>query len=195
MKIDELNLELVRSMSDSEYSHKRPVFGVGPSNAKIALIGEAPGGEEEKRGEPFVGKAGKNLMEFLNIPGLSRDEIYITNAVKIRPSKLSPKTGRELNRSPVSAEIKFFNPFLHRELEIIAPEYIVTLGSVPLKAVTGQNFKIGDCHGTKLKAGLYENIFALYHPAAVIYNQSLKEVYLRDLEILRDEIRKGGSMP
>jgi len=185
LKIEELNIELAKKMSNSEYAYKRPVFGLGPENAKIALIGEAPGGEEEARGKPFVGKAGKNLTEFLNIIGLLRSEIYITNAVKLRPSKISPKTGKELNRSPNVAEIKFFNTFLHKELEIIAPKYIVTLGNVPLLAVTGQNLKIGDCHGTLIKAEAYENIFALYHPAAVIYNQSLKDVYLKDLAMLR----------
>lgn len=188
MNIDELNLELSESILKSEYCLKRPVFGLGPLNAKIALVGEAPGGDEEKYGKPFVGKAGKNLTEFLSAINLSRDEVYITNTVKIRPTKLSPKTGRELNRSPKAAEINFFVPFLHRELEIIAPRYIVTLGNVPLNAVAGQALRIGDYHGGLVKSGGYENIFALYHPAAVIYNQSLKEVYIRDLEVLRGAI-------
>jgi len=189
MKIEELNEELAEAMKAREYAHKRPVFGLGSLNAKIALVGEAPGHEEEAQGKPFVGKAGKNLSEFLSALGLTRDEVYITNAVKLRPSKPSPKTGKELNRTPNPREIEFFNPYLHRELAIIAPKYIVTLGNVPQRAVTGQDLKIGDCHGKLLSAGAYERIFALYHPAAVIYNQSLKEVYLRDLEALRDEIR------
>jgi len=185
LKIDELNNELAKHMLESEYAHKRPVFGQGAVDAKIALVGEAPGGEEELAGQPFVGKSGKNLTEFLSRLNLSRDEVYITNAVKIRPSKPSPKTGRELNRTPNMQEIKFFNPYLHRELEIIAPKYIVTLGNVPLRAVSGQDFKIGECHGKLIKASVYENIFALYHPAAIIYNQSLLDVYLNDLEALR----------
>ncbi|MCL2565905.1 MAG: uracil-DNA glycosylase [Defluviitaleaceae bacterium] len=189
MTVDELNEELWAAMKASEYADKRPVFGLGSPNAKIALVGEAPGHEEEKLGEPFVGKAGKNLTEFLKAVGLTRDELYITNAVKLRPSKPSPKTGRALNRTPNAREIEFFNPYLHRELEIISAKYIVTLGNVPLRAVTGQDLKIGDCHGRLLSAGVYKNVFALYHPAAVIYNQSLKEVYLRDLEALCDEIR------
>jgi len=188
-----LNKELANHMIGSEYAHKRLVFGVGPGNAKIALIGEAPGGEEEKAGQPFVGKAGKNLTEFLSKLNISRDDVYITNAVKLRPSKPSPKTGRELNRTPNSREIEFFNPYLHRELEIIAPKYIVTLGNVPLSAVTGQNLKIGECHGQIIKAGNYENVFALYHPAAIIYNQDLKDVYANDLEVLRKLINGNGA--
>lgn len=195
MKIRELNKELAKHMKESEYAHKRPVFGLGPNNAEIALVGEAPGHDEEKQGEPFVGKAGKNLTEFLNILGLSRDKVYITNAVKIRPSKPSPKTGKELNRTPNSKEIEFFNPYLHKELEIIKPKYIVTLGNIPLRAVTGQNLKIGSCHGRITASGNYKNIFALYHPAAVIYNQSLKEVYLKDLEALRNEIQNCPVRP
>ena len=159
MKIDELNAELKKHMDKSEYAHKTPVFGEGKINAKIALVGEAPGGEEEKAGRPFVGKAGKNLTEFLSSLNLSRDEVYITNAVKLRPTKPSPKTGRELNRTPSAQEIQFFNPYLHRELEIIAPCYIVTLGNIPLRAVSGKDIKIGECHGRLVKAPCaYENI-------------------------------------
>ena len=186
MKIDELNAELRTCMQESEYAHKNPVFGEGKLNAKIALVGEAPGGDEEKAGRPFVGKAGKNLTEFLSSLNLSREEVYITNAVKLRPSKPSPKTGRELNRTPNSKEIQFFNPYLHRELEIISPKYIVTLGNIPLRAVSGFDIRIGDCHGRVIDIPcVYENIFALYHPAAVIYNQSLKDTYMNDLEKLR----------
>lgn len=190
MKIDELNAELKAHMIESEYAHKRVVFGEGKTNAKIALVGEAPGGDEEKEGRPFVGKAGRNLTEFLSALKLSRSEVYITNAVKLRPSKPSPKTGRELNRTPNSKEIQFFNPYLHRELEIIAPKYIVTLGNIPLRAVSGLDIRIGDCHGRLVKTPcVYENIFALYHPAAVIYNQSLKDTYMNDLEKLRKLLR------
>jgi len=191
LKIEELNQELERRMIESKYAHKRPVFGQGKLNATIALVGEAPGGEEEREGRPFVGKAGKNLTEFLTSINLSRDEVYITNAVKLRPSKPSPKTGRELNRTPSADEIKFFNQYLHLELEIIAPKYIVTLGNVPLRAVSGLDLKIGYCHGRLVSGNGYENIFALYHPAAVIYNQALKDVYADDLEKLRELIDNG----
>ena len=184
MEIQELNDELKVKMLESEYKDKPPVFGYGPLNAKIALIGEAPGGDEEKQGRPFVGKAGKNLTELLNTIGLSREEIYITNTVKIRPTKISPKTGNNLNRPPDKNEIVFFKPFLLRELEIIAPDYIVTLGNVALNAVSDKKTGIGDCHGRITDTGLYVNVFALYHPAAIIYNQSLKQVYLDDLNKL-----------
>ena len=185
MDIKTLNKKIEESMRKSEYKDKMPVFGLGPVNAKIALIGEAPGADEEKQGRPFVGKAGKNLTELLETIGLNRDEIYITNTVKIRPTKISPKTGKYLNRAPNTSEIAFFRPFLLEELEIIAPEYIVTLGNVPLNAVSDEKVSIGDCHGKPMDSGVYTNVFALYHPAAIIYNQSLKEVYLGDMKNLR----------
>ena len=77
----------------NKYPNSKLVFGEGQKNAKIFIIGEAPGGDEEKQGRPFVGKAGKNLDEFLKIAGVSRSDVYITNTVKIRPTKISAKTG------------------------------------------------------------------------------------------------------
>ena len=184
MEIKKLNNELRENMLQNGYKDKAPVFGLGPVNARIALIGEAPGADEEKQGMPFVGKAGKNLTELLDTIGIKRDEVYITNTVKIRPTKISPKTGNNLNRAPNSNEIAFFRPFLLKELEIIAPEYIVTLGNVALNAVSAKKVSIGDCHGSLTDTGLYTNVFALYHPAAIIYNQSLKETYLEDMNRL-----------
>ena len=184
VKIHNLNDEIKASMLNSEYRDRTPVFGRGPVNPRIALIGEAPGADEEKQGMPFVGKAGKNLTELLDTIGLKRDDIYITNTVKIRPTKTSPKTGKKLNRPPDKNEIAFFSPFLLKELEIIEPEYIVTLGNVALNALSNKKTSIGDCHGSLTDTGLYINVFALYHPAAIIYNQSLKETYLDDMSRL-----------
>jgi len=184
VEIAGLNDEILENMLKSEYAEKRPVFGFGPVKAKIALIGEAPGADEEKQGRPFVGKAGKNLTELLDTIGLKREEIYITNTVKIRPTKISPKTGKDLNRAPNTNEIAFFKPFLMRELEIISPKFVVTLGNVALNAVSDKKVSIGECHGKITNTGLYINVFALYHPAAIIYNQSLKEIYLDDMNSL-----------
>ena len=85
------------------------VFGEGPQNPKLMLIGEAPGEQESLQGRPFVGKAGKNLDHFLELAGLAREEIYISNVVKIRPTKTG-STGRLSNRPPTKEEIAFFRP-------------------------------------------------------------------------------------
>ena len=167
------------------YRHIKLVFGEGLKNAKIMLIGEAPGASEEKQGRPFVGVAGKNLDEFLKIMELERADIYITNVVKLRPSKSNPKTGNTVNRPPTKEEIEDFLPLLEKEIEEIKPEFIVTLGNVPLKAVTkNQKITIGDVHGQKIDVN-GQKILPLYHPASIIYNRSLKQTYLNDLSNIK----------
>ena len=184
--LNELNKQLKTELDKSIYFDKKLVFGDGNQNTKIFLIGEAPGGEEEKQGKPFVGKAGKNLDEFMEIVGLDRKDIYISNVVKFRPTNLSPKTGKPVNRTPNSNEIKFFLPFLMEEIEIVCPDLVVTLGNVPLKAILNDNKKlIGDLHG-KLIDTIKFKLFPLYHPASIIYNRSLKEVYLDDIERIKE---------
>lgn len=164
------------------------VFGEGNKNSDIILIGEAPGGEEERLRRPFVGKAGQNLTEFLDTLELAREDIYITNVVKVRPTKISEKTGNPVNRQPNMEEIGFFINYLIREIKIINPKIIVTLGNFALKAVTNDaNAKIGAMHGKLKKIGRY-NIFPLYHPASIIYNQGLKSVYDNDLLKLKEYI-------
>ena len=157
------------------------VFGEGPNNPRLMLIGEAPGEQESLLGRPFVGKAGKNLDHFLELAGLAREEIYITNVVKLRPTKTG-RTGRLSNRPPTRDEIALFRPWLIREIEAIAPRLIATLGNVPLQALTDSRQTIGQAHGRMLPAGETGlSLFALYHPASLIYRRELTEVYERDV--------------
>lgn len=158
------------------------VFGEGPLHPKLMLIGEAPGEQETLMGRPFVGKAGKNLDHFLELAGMRREEIYISNAVKIRPTKTG-KTGRISNRPPTKEEIALFRPWLLREIDLVAPQVIATLGNVPLFAVTGdRRLTIGEAHGRVMEAGeTGRRLFALYHPASLIYNRALEPVYEQDV--------------
>lgn len=167
---------------------KRLVFGEGNERANVVMIGEAPGEQEALQGRPFVGKAGKNLDEFLELSGMDRRALYITNTVKIRPTKIS-QAGRVVNRPPKPEEIKLFTPWLLRELRMIAPGIIVTLGNVSLKALLGNDKTIGECHG-KWYEWEMARVYPLYHPASVIYNPSLKEVYRADVIRLGEEVRK-----
>ena len=161
------------------------VFGEGPLHPKLMLIGEAPGEQETLMGRPFVGKAGKNLDRFLELAGMRREEIYISNAVKIRPTKTG-KTGRISNRPPTKEEIALFRPWLLREIDLVAPQVIATLGNVPLYAVTGdRRLTIGEAHGRVMEAGeTGRRLFALYHPASLIYNRALEPVYEQDVRAL-----------
>lgn len=187
--------QLRKALETSLYQGKTIVFGEGARSPVLMMIGEAPGGEEEKQGRPFVGKAGKNLSAFLEVLGLKREEIYISNVVKLRPVKESPKTGKAVNRPPSGEEIAFFLPFLQEEIAMVAPKVIVTLGNVPLKAVSGEKGAvIGDYHGKPLPLAEGRILFALYHPAAVIYNRSLQAVYDGDLLALRAFLESEGLL-
>lgn len=175
------------------YPDEKLVLGRGNLNSPIVLVGEAPGRKEVEFNEPFVGQAGKHLDEFLQVLELDKEDIYITNSVKYRPTKLNPKTGRLSNRTPTAKEIESFRSFLLEEIDIIKPKIIVTLGNTSLKSLFEKDVKIGDVHGKLISVEIYDNkynLFPLYHPAAVIYNRSLKEVYLNDLQNLKKELNK-----
>ena len=181
---DELSIE----------SQKPLVFGDGLADHPVLmLIGEAPGEQETLQGRPFVGRAGKNLDVFLQTVGLNRDEIYISNVVKIRPTKISA-AGRVVNRPPSREEKALFTPWLMKEISIVRPDALVTLGNVALQAFADD--VIGNRHGrwsqvviTPPEEGAFTlPLFALYHPASVIYNASLKTVYEQDLQTLTDSL-------
>ncbi len=169
------------------------VFGDGDAKASLLLIGEAPGRDEVEQKKPFVGKAGKNLNEFLDVLGLRREQIYITNVCKFRPFKVSAK-GTVSNRPPTKQEVLQAQDFLHREIGEIAPRMIVTLGNTPLRAVRNDPAAtIGAWHGRPEKVMVNArqyHLFALYHPASIIYNPSLKEVYRGDLCALAKCLQK-----
>lgn len=152
------------------------------------MIGEAPGKNEEETGKPFVGAAGKNLNEFLQILNLNRDDIYITNVVKIRPSKLNETTGKVANRPPNKREIEVSVDTLFKQIDIIKPRIVVTLGNVPLRALLKNDaVKIGDYHGKIVELEKFK-LFPLYHPASIIYNRGLYDTYLEDVRELKKYI-------
>lgn len=187
--LDNLYEKLFEAMAQNALN-ERVIKGEGPFFGTLAFVGEAPGAEEEKKGRPFVGSAGKNLDMFLSTLKVNREDVYITNVVKWRPKRTSSRTGRFINRTPSSREIKLCSPFLFEELKIVEPKITITLGNVALKAVTGDDsLKIGDCHGVLLTvSGL--DIFPLYHPASVIYNKALYDIYEQDLRQLKTVIER-----
>lgn len=171
----------------SVHGNNKYVFGEGDVNSRIVFIGEAPGADEEASGRPFVGKAGKNLSAFLTSAGIERSNIYITNAVKFRPVKINEKTGRASNRTPTSDEISFYREWLIKELAVIAPSLVVTLGNTPLFAVTGNKaLKISSVHGELFEHhdatyNLSFKLMPFYHPAAIIYRRKLISEYEKDM--------------
>lgn len=164
------------------------VLGEGKSDRPVLmLIGEAPGETEVIKRRPFVGKAGKNLDEFLALAQLKRDEIFVSNTVKIRPVEIGP-TGRKRNRAPNREELSLFIPWLFREIEAVQPAALVTLGNVPLKALTDKKTSVGDCHGQWLSSAAGVPLFALYHPASIIYRRALAPVYEQDVLALAQSL-------
>ena len=185
--LEDVNLKLIEDAKEV-FEDRKIVLGDGNLDSIVMLIGEAPGAEEEKEGRPFVGKAGKNLMKFLDSISVSREQVYISNVVKIRPFKVNPKSGRIVNRPPNKEELEFFKPYLEMEIKALKPEIIVTLGNVPLQAVLkSTDAVIGNYHG-KIVMVDDTKVFPLYHPAAIIYNQSLASIYEQDVEELRKVI-------
>jgi len=162
-----------------------PVIGEGSHYAKIMFIGEAPGKNEAKTGKPFCGASGKILDELLASAGIDRKDVYVTNIVKDRPP---------FNRDPLPEEIKIYGPFLDRQVEIIQPQVIATLGRFSMDYIMrkfgleNQLKSISQMHGKMFDAEvLYGNIkiIPLYHPAVAIYNRNTKDTLIKDFQVLR----------
>jgi uracil-DNA glycosylase family 4 len=164
----------------------RPVVGEGDPDARILFVGEAPGAEEAKAGRPFVGPAGDVLDELLRSVGLDREEVYITSVLKDRPPG---------NRDPRAEEIRVYRPFLSRQIAIIQPEVIATLGRFALQVILdelgmsqrGQG--LGELHGKALEAQAEYGalvVVPLYHPAAVFYNPDLQDTLQEDFHSLSE---------
>ena len=188
--MEKFRAELSRLIADLYEGEKKVlVFGEGNPGARVMLVGEAPGEQEALKGRPFVGKAGKNLDEFLELAGIDRSELYVTNAVKFRPTKLSA-AGRTVNRPPTQEEIALCVPYLEAEIGQVNPRLILTLGNVALQAMLGKEAKIGQYHGRAAQTADGRTVFALYHPASIIYNPKLRQTYAEDLAQLRAYLTK-----
>lgn len=142
------------------------VNGEGASQAAIMLVGEQPGDEEDLRGHPFVGPAGRLLDEILEEAGLTRKSVYITNAVK--HFKWEPRGKRRLHKKPGLREINACNVWLEQEISEIAPATIVALGSTALRALTGATLTIAVARGAELRHGQGARMIASYHPSAIL---------------------------
>ncbi|HOV26537.1 MAG TPA: uracil-DNA glycosylase [Pseudobacteroides sp.] len=191
-KQDRLN-ELYQEYRN-EFEGEEIVLDWGNIDTRILLIGEAPGKDEVKLSKPFVGAAGKNLNKFLEAIGLIRDDIFVTNSIKYRLSKINPKSGRKINRPPTKDDIEKNKKYLLKEIEIISPEIIVTLGNVPLKMVSNdKSISIGNVHGELMKVQILNreySLYPLYHPASILYNASLQDVYMEDVLKLKSILEK-----
>lgn len=188
--------EEVRGLDESplcEYRNKngyQPVFGEGDPDSSLMLVGEAPGAQEAKTGRPFVGKAGRVLTYLLESIGIQREDVYITNVVKDRPPG---------NRDPRAEEIALYAPFLLRQIEIIRPDVVATLGRLAMRFVLQEyhlperGATIGELHGEVLEADASHGnvlIVPLYHPAAGFFDPDLDDVMQQDFQVLKQVVQK-----
>ncbi len=161
------------------------VFGVGNPNADIMLIGEAPGADEDRQGEPFVGRAGQLLNKILESVGFKREEVYICNILKCRPPN---------NRDPLPSEVEQCEPYLHKQIELIGPKIIVALGRIAGQTLLRTNDPLASLRG-RMHDYLGIPMMVVYHPAALLRNPAWKRTMWEDMKQLRSyyDSRIGGS--
>jgi DNA polymerase len=161
------------------------VFGNGNADADLMFVGEAPGAEEDRQGLPFVGRAGGLLTELLGEIGLSRDDVFVANVLKCRPPG---------NRDPQPSEIESCQPYLYRQVELIEPRVIATLGNFATKLLTGNRAGISRVHGSTQVhelAGRSVFLMPLFHPAAALRTPSLVETLREDFGRLSELLQQA----
>ena len=155
------------------------VFGVGNEQAEVMLIGEGPGEQEDLKGIPFVGPAGKLLDDMLEMIDLDRSKVYIANIVKCRPPR---------NRDPLNVEQEACRPWLDRQIALVDPKIIVCLGRIAAMSLIKEDFRITRDHGRWFDLGS-RRIMATYHPSALLRDVDKRPEAFMDLRTLRKEIR------
>jgi len=167
----------------------RVVFGTGDPNADLMFVGEAPGFHEDKQGVPFVGAAGKLLEQLLAGIGLSREEVYIANVLKCRPPG---------NRDPLPEEIQACESHLWRQIELIEPRVVATLGNFATKLLSGRPTGITRVHGQEQEVTLGGRrvlLYPIYHPAAALYTPRMLEVLKSDFARLPELMGREVAPP
>ncbi len=197
-KLRAIRDELVNLKESPLYDYRQrngyfPVIGQGDHYADIMFIGEAPGKNEAETGRPFCGASGRVLDELLVSIDLERSSVYVTNIVKDRPPN---------NRDPLKTEIDLYAPFLERQIGIIQPKVIATLGRFSMEFILRRfgafqaNQKISQLHGAVIKVRApygRASVVPLYHPAAALYNASQRETLEKDFQVLKQFVSHGES--
>lgn len=188
MKHPHIPLETLRAQAEACHAcplaegRTNVVFGVGNPNARVLIVGEAPGKNEDRQGEPFVGAAGKYLNELLAYAGLRREDVYIANVLKCRPPG---------NRNPMPSEIEVCTPFLREQTRTIDPAFIVTLGNFATKFILKTDRGITGLHGKLYQTGKFK-VFPVFHPAAAIYDRSKRPDLEDDFATLGEYLLQAG---
>ena len=164
-------------------TRNKTVFGSGPSNAKVMIIGEAPGKDEDEQGEPFIGRAGKLLDAFLESINLSREKVFITNTVKCRPPD---------NRNPALDELNQCSSFLTSQINTIKPKVLILLGKVAANNLLENDSPMSDLRQKRLFIDKYDiPVIVFYHPAYILRSPLKKSEVLEDLKYLNNILKEN----
>jgi uracil-DNA glycosylase family protein len=171
------------------------VFGEGPETARIVLVGEQPGDQEDRAGHPFVGPAGRILDEALLQAGIDREKTFVTNVVKHFKWKPVPGSKRRLHERPNAAETRACRPWLESELQLVGPEAIVLLGATAAQSVLGSDVRVSETAGRLMDSDLAAMVVATIHPSAVLRargsdaRDALRERLVGDLHLVASAAR------
>jgi DNA polymerase len=163
------------------------VFGEGPGQAPMMLVGETPGDQEDLMGRPFVGPAGKLLDRCLAEAGIDRTAVYVTNVVK--HFKWEPRGKRRIHKKPNAMEIRACKPWLETELAVVRPKVLVCLGATAAQAVLGPQFRVTEARGEWVSSPLAERVLATFHPSALLRSQD-DDLELKIAQFVKD-LRKA----
>ena len=183
-KFDDLRKTISKcEQCDLYKTRNKTVFGSGPSNAKVMIIGEAPGKDEDEQGEPFIGRAGKLLDAFLESINLSREKVFITNTVKCRPPD---------NRNPSIDELNQCSSFLTSQINTIKPKVLILLGKVAANNLLDNNSPMSDLRQKKLFIENYDiPVIVFYHPAYILRSPLKKSEVWEDLKYLNNILEEN----
>ena len=172
------------------------VFGDGPDRAEIVMVGEQPGDQEDRRGKPFVGPAGRLLSEALEEAGIDRTRVYISNVVK--HFKFERRGKRRIHKRPSSEEVRACSPWLHAELEAVAPRALVALGATAAQDLFGRSFRVTKERGKFLDSELAPLVMATVHPSSILRAQDDDaraeeyRLFVDDLRFLERGVREAS---
>ena len=170
-------------------SRTQVVFGAGNADANLMFVGEAPGAEEDRQGLPFVGRSGAFLTEALAGVGIDREDVFIANTLKCRPPA---------NRDPLASEVETCQPWLFRQIELIEPKVVATLGNFATKLLTGESTGITKIHGKPVVRQLGERwvrLFPMFHPAAALRASGVADQFRDDVAALPSLLAEPSPGP
>ncbi|MGZ3441709.1 MAG: UdgX family uracil-DNA binding protein [Polyangia bacterium] len=173
------------------------VFGEGPRHARVILVGEQPGDQEDRSGHPFVGPAGKLLDQALVAAGIDRGDVYVTNVVK--HFKWEPRGKRRIHQKPTAREIAACRPWLDAELAAVRPQVLVALGATAAQALFGRSFKVTRLRGRELPSTLAPHVLATVHPSSILRapddetRRRELRAFVDDLTVVAKLLQAGGE--